>query len=280
MHTNEQTKKQKAWEFVSVFPENEKGTYGRRIAESKWQSQTTSPPPQNVFHSQPRPNRSGPRSPILGRNRPCSSPEVVATRANYQPPQVSRHTIESSQPCSQTTNVIIQSQVKPRTPPIPQRASQHQQQHSPRTPSMNMQHSPSFSHQQRSPQMHSQQQQQHSPRTPSMNMQHSPSFSHQHSPQRSTSQTFTSFFTVNKPTQATQSKNLYEQMRVDDEPSYYSTTPPTQQSYYGTNSMSSSVIGSKSSCLNLSRTCPLSSSDPSVQKYLFAENERQQGNNY
>lgn len=234
MHTNkEQTKKTKAWEFVSVFPENEKGTYGRRIAESKWQSQTTSsPPPQ--FQSQPRP-KVPPRSPNLGKRRPSSSPEVLATRAKYQPPRLSRHTIESSHPSTHIqTN---RSQPKPRTP-IPVSPS-----------------SPLKQQQQQQPQQQRQPQQ----RTRS-------------------SQTF-SFFQVHKPVQQQDSsRNLYEQMRVDDSPSFY--TPSAFQSYYVTdNSMSSSVIGSKSST-NLSRTCPLSSSDPSVQNFLIAENERQQGNHY
>ena len=54
--------KQKAWEFVSVFPD-EKGTYGKRIAESKWQSNynLTNVPtkpvvqPQKIQQQQQRP---------------------------------------------------------------------------------------------------------------------------------------------------------------------------------------------------------------------------------
>ena len=57
-----------SWEFVAEFPENEKGTYGRRIAESKWQSNmyaSAASPPTNSG-----PNRTS-SSPI---RRPSSSP--------------------------------------------------------------------------------------------------------------------------------------------------------------------------------------------------------------
>lgn len=55
----------KAWEFVSVYPE-EKGVYGKRIAESKWQSNYS-------FVNRPQ------HAPTLHRKRTSSFPEFKIT---------------------------------------------------------------------------------------------------------------------------------------------------------------------------------------------------------
>mmetsp|Transcript_21749 Transcript_21749/g.27707 ORF Transcript_21749/g.27707 Transcript_21749/m.27707 type:complete len:198 (+) Transcript_21749:26-619(+) len=97
MHTNEQVKatKPKAWEFVSVFPENEKGTYGRRIAESKWQSQQ----PQ----SEPHPPRE-----TFSDTRKRPSSYTAPSRATYSPPTQERHTVSSDTPARNSNRVRCQ----------------------------------------------------------------------------------------------------------------------------------------------------------------------------
>lgn len=234
MHNNGQ----KAWEFVSVFPENERGTYGRRIAESKWQSQTQSPP-------RPQKPTSSPYAKIT---RPNSSPNhQTSKRRSYQPPSSARHTYGG--PINSST---LQQQ------------NQQQNQRSMNSPQTNF--NAHYSQPIVSP--HGTRSPSYSPGSP---MCTSPLPSSSPNPNRNS---------VNSPMQIyirPQTHNSYEQMKVDDgngedNPSTYFQVTPAR-SYYNS-SMSSSVIGSKSSNTNLSRACPLSSSDPQVQNFLVEEDAR------
>ena len=125
----------KAWEFVAEFPENEKGTYGRRIAESKWQSsmysnassrpqRCTPPTKQRPFSTPPQDKQSFTNPPFsafrLGSpkrlTRPVSSPSISQTLSyhtkwtNYtdpsqlqRSPSPKRRKSSSSSPCSSPT---------------------------------------------------------------------------------------------------------------------------------------------------------------------------------
>lgn len=241
--------KSKAWEFVSVFPENERGTYGRRIAESKWQSQTPSPPP--------RPSKA---TPITKVSRPFSSPNhqvtTTKTRRNYHPPPYARHTYGGQIGCSQPTNYGNAMVTSPPCGSSPAYSSSN-------SPVYSTSSSPRYS-----------------PMT-------SPHRSNPTSPNRVNQSNSPN---TNSPIQfyvRPQSGNYYEQMKVDDGPeeipsnttSYFQVTQPARN-YSNSSSMSSSVVGSKSSQTNISRTCPLSSSDPNVQHFLEDRNSRKGNTHY